>query len=209
MKTCCVLVNDLPENIVKVTSCFKINFNFIEESKIKWIERKDAETDLENKVLKITETPETGKSYKTYNIENKTFTFDWGSFFGSQSPVNYYNGLAQTIYGDGSQTRSFCYVSDLIEGMIKMMNNEENFIGPVNLGNPSERSILEFAKLIIEMTNSKSKIIYKPLPSDDPIQRKPDISLAKEKLNWEPSVDIKEGISKTIEYFDNKLQELK
>ena len=114
-----------------------------------------------------------------------------------------------TIYGDGSQTRSFCYVSDLIEGMIKMMNNEENFIGPVNLGNPSERSILEFAKLIIEMTNSKSKIIYKPLPSDDPIQRKPDISLAKEKLNWEPSVDIKEGISKTIEYFDNKLQELK
>ena len=90
-----------------------------------------------------------------------------------------------------------------------MMNNEENFIGPVNLGNPSERSILEFAKLIIEMTNSKSKIIYKPLPSDDPIQRKPDISLAKEKLNWEPSVDIKEGISKTIEYFDNKLQELK
>ena len=93
--------------------------------------------------------------------------------------------------------------------MIKMMNNEDSFIGPVNLGNPSERSILEFAKLIIEMTNSKSKIIYKPLPSDDPIQRKPDISLAKEKLNWEPKVDIREGISKTIEYFDNKLKELK
>ena len=114
-----------------------------------------------------------------------------------------------TIYGDGSQTRSFCYVSDLIEGMIKMMNNEEDFIGPVNLGNPSERSILDFAKLIIEMTNSKSKIIYKPLPSDDPIQRKPDISLAKEKLDWEPKVDIKEGIAKTIEYFDKKLKENK
>ncbi len=114
-----------------------------------------------------------------------------------------------TIYGDGSQTRSFCYVSDLIEGMIKMMNNEEDFIGPVNLGNPSERSILDFAKLIIEMTNSKSKIIYKPLPSDDPIQRKPDISLAKEKLDWEPKVNIKEGIAKTIEYFDKKLKENK
>ena len=114
-----------------------------------------------------------------------------------------------TIYGDGSQTRSFCYVSDLIEGMIKMMNNEENFTGPVNLGNPSERSILDFAKMIIEMTNSKSKIVYKPLPSDDPIQRKPDISLAKEKLNWKPTVDITEGISKTIEYFDKKLKENK
>ena len=105
-----------------------------------------------------------------------------------------------TIYGDGSQTRSFCYVDDLVSGMIKMMENP-SFAGPVNLGNPSERTILDFAKLIIELTNSKSKIVYKPLPSDDPTQRKPDITLAKEKLGWEPKVDIKEGLIKTIEYF--------
>lgn len=106
-----------------------------------------------------------------------------------------------TIYGDGSQTRSFCYVSDLINGMIKMMENEDGFIGPVNLGNPVETSILDFAKFIIELTGSKSKIIFLPLPSDDPTQRKPDISLAKEKLNWEPSVNVKDGLLKTIEYF--------
>ena len=104
-----------------------------------------------------------------------------------------------TIYGDGTQTRSFCYVDDLVGGMIKMM--EGSFIGPVNLGNPSERTILDFAKLIIELTNSKSNIIYKPLPSDDPTQRKPDITLAKEKLGWEPKVNIEEGLLKTIEYF--------
>lgn len=106
-----------------------------------------------------------------------------------------------TIYGDGSQTRSFCYASDLINGMIKMMENEIGFIGPVNLGNPVETSILDFAKFIIELTGSKSKIVFLPLPSDDPTQRKPDISLAKEKLNWEPSVDVKDGLLKTIEYF--------
>lgn len=107
-----------------------------------------------------------------------------------------------TVYGDGSQTRSFCYVSDLVDGMIRMMNNTDGFIGPVNLGNPSERTILEFAELIIDMTGSKSKIVYKPLPSDDPVKRKPDITLAKEKLNWEPKVDIKEGIANTIQYFE-------
>ena len=112
-----------------------------------------------------------------------------------------------TIYGDGSQTRSFCYVSDLVEGMIRMMNNPQGFIGPVNLGNPNERTILDFAKLIIELTDSKSKIVYKPLPGDDPTQRKPDISLAKKELNWEPKVDIKEGLTKTIEYFDKKIRE--
>ena len=106
-----------------------------------------------------------------------------------------------TIYGDGSQTRSFCYVSDLIDGMIKMMENEAGFLGPVNLGNPVETSILDFAKFIIELTGSKSKIVFLPLPSDDPTQRKPDISLATEKLNWEPSVDVKDGLLKTIEYF--------
>ena len=110
-----------------------------------------------------------------------------------------------TIYGDGSQTRSFCYVSDLVEGIIRMMNNKDNFIGPVNLGNPEERTILELANLIIDLTGSKSKIIYKPLPSDDPVRRKPDISLAKERLDWTPSVDIKDGLMKTVEYFEQKL----
>lgn len=112
-----------------------------------------------------------------------------------------------TIYGDGSQTRSFCYVSDLVEGMVRMMNNPQKFIGPVNLGNPSERTILDFAKLIIEMTGSKSKIVYRPLPGDDPTQRKPDISLAKTELDWEPKVDIREGLQKTIEYFEKKIKE--
>lgn len=114
-----------------------------------------------------------------------------------------------TVYGDGTQTRSFCYVSDLVDGMIKMMNNSQNFIGPVNLGNPSERTILEFAKLIIELTNSKSKIIHKELPSDDPTQRKPDISLAMQKLNWNPQIDINTGLNKTINYFKNKIKDKK
>ena len=104
-----------------------------------------------------------------------------------------------TIYGDGSQTRSFCYVDDLIEGLIRMMNSK--LVGPVNLGNPSERTILDFAKLIIKLTNSKSQIIYKSLPSDDPTQRQPDISLAKKELDWEPKIDIEEGLMKTINYF--------
>lgn len=111
-----------------------------------------------------------------------------------------------TIYGDGSQTRSFCYVDDLISGLILMMNNKD-FIGPVNMGNPEEYSILDFAKFIIELTNSNSKIIYKELPSDDPVQRKPDISLAKEKLGWQPKIPVKDGLLKTIEYFDRKLGE--
>ena len=106
-----------------------------------------------------------------------------------------------TIYGDGSQTRSFCYVSDLVEGMVRMMNNNKDFHGPVNLGNPSERSVLDFAKSIIKMTNSSSKITFKPLPQDDPVMRKPDISLAKEKLDWTPQIDFKDGIQKTIDYF--------
>ncbi len=112
-----------------------------------------------------------------------------------------------TIYGDGSQTRSFCYVSDLVSGMIKMMENNSGFTGPVNLGNPNETTILDFAKYIIELTNSNSKIVFMPLPSDDPVQRKPDISLAKEKLGWEPAVNIKEGLLKTIEYFDKAIKE--
>ncbi|MBU3906993.1 MAG: GDP-mannose 4,6-dehydratase [Nanoarchaeota archaeon] len=105
-----------------------------------------------------------------------------------------------TIYGDGSQTRSFCYVSDLIEGMYKMMN-QENFIGPVNLGNPGEFTILELAKKIINFTSSNSNIVYHLLPQDDPIKRKPDISLAREKLNWEPKIPLEDGLKKTIDYF--------
>lgn len=111
-----------------------------------------------------------------------------------------------TIYGSGEQTRSFCYVDDLVEGMARMMNNEENFIGPVNLGNPEERTILDLAKTIIELTGSKSKIHFKPLPQDDPFRRKPDISLARRKLGgWEPSVPTNDGLKKTIEYFRNEI----
>ena len=112
-----------------------------------------------------------------------------------------------TIYGNGSQTRSFCYISDLVDGIIKMMNNHQGFIGPVNLGNPSERTILDFAKLITDMIDTNSKIVFKPLPSDDPTQRKPDISVAKKELNWEPKIDIKEGLKNTIKYFAEKLEE--
>ena len=111
-----------------------------------------------------------------------------------------------TVYGDGLQTRSFCYVDDLVDGIIKMMNNPQGFIGPVNIGNPSERTILDFAKTIIEMTNSDSKIIYKPLPSDDPTQRQPDLTIANRELNWQPTTDLKVGIQKTIEYFANKIR---
>lgn len=107
-----------------------------------------------------------------------------------------------TIYGDGSQTRSFQYVDDLIEGMTRMMNNSDNFIGPVNLGNPVEFTIKQLAEKVLEMIpESSSRIIFKELPQDDPKQRKPDITLAKEKLDWEPKIKLEEGLVKTIEYF--------
>ncbi len=105
-----------------------------------------------------------------------------------------------TIYGDGSQTRSFCYVDDLVDGLIKLMSSKET--GPINLGNPNEFSILDLAKNIIQITNSKSNIITKDLPMDDPKLRRPDITLAKNKLNWEPKIELIEGLLKTIEYFD-------
>lgn len=109
-----------------------------------------------------------------------------------------------TIFGDGKQTRSFQYVSDLIDGMVRMMNTDDSFTGPVNIGNPHEFTMLELANEIKELTGSKSKITYMPLPDDDPVQRQPDISLAKEKLNgWEPKVELREGLKKTIEYFEN------
>lgn len=110
-----------------------------------------------------------------------------------------------TVYGDGSQTRSFCYCDDLIDGTIKMMNRE-NFIGPVNLGNPIEMPVIDFAKIIIKATNSKSEIIFKELPKDDPVKRQPDISLAKEKLNWRPKYNLEDGLKKTIEYFEDYLK---
>jgi UDP-glucuronate decarboxylase len=106
-----------------------------------------------------------------------------------------------TIYGDGSQTRSFCYVDDLIDGMIRLMNSREDFIGPVNIGNPNEFTIRELAELVIELTGTNSKIIFEPLPSDDPMQRQPDISLAKNELNWEPKIQLREGLLNTIKYF--------
>lgn len=112
-----------------------------------------------------------------------------------------------TVAGDGSQTRSFQYVDDLLEGMIRMMQTDRGFIGPVNIGNPNEFTILELANKVIELTGSKSKIKFIPLPSDDPTQRKPDISLAKEKLSWQPTIQLQEGLIKTIEYFDSELKE--
>jgi UDP-glucuronate decarboxylase len=106
-----------------------------------------------------------------------------------------------TVFGDGSQTRSFCYVDDMIDGLIRMMGTPKGFLGPVNLGNPAEFTILELAEILIRMTGSRAKIVFKPLPQDDPTQRKPDITLAQKKLGWQPRVPLEEGLAKTIEYF--------
>ena len=115
-----------------------------------------------------------------------------------------------TVYGEGQQTRSFCYVDDLVEGFVRMMNNTpDNFVGPVNLGNPGEFTIMELAQKVIELTGSSSKIERLPLPPDDPTQRRPDISQAKEKLNWEPTIMLNEGLQKTIAYFDERLRRVK
>ena len=114
-----------------------------------------------------------------------------------------------TVYGTGSQTRSFCYVDDLVEGIIRFMENtDDDFTGPINLGNPTEFTILELAQAVIDQIGSQSKIIFTALPSDDPTQRKPDISLAKKTIDWEPKVPLKEGLVKTIEYFDEYLKSL-
>ncbi len=112
-----------------------------------------------------------------------------------------------TIYGDGTQTRSFCYVDDLIEGMVRMMNSRADFTGPCNIGNPGEFTILELARKVVELTGSRSRLVYKPLPPDDPAQRQPVIRLAKEELGWEPSVGLTEGLEKTIAYFRGIIQE--
>jgi len=115
------------------------------------------------------------------------------------------NGQPITIYGDGSQTRSFCYVDDLIDGFIKFMDTDNAVIGPMNLGNPGEFTIKELAEMVVKMTGSKSEIIYKPLPQDDPLQRKPDISFAQKTLNWQPKIQLEKGLEKTIGYFRDEL----
>jgi UDP-glucuronate decarboxylase len=111
-----------------------------------------------------------------------------------------------TIYGDGSHTRSFQYIDDLIDGLIRLMGTPDTFTGPVNIGNPVEITISSLAQMIIKMTGSKSKIIFLPLPQDDPKQRKPDITLAKKELNWSPKVDAETGLAKTVEYFRKTLK---
>lgn len=113
------------------------------------------------------------------------------------------NGLPITVYGNGKQTRSFCYYSDLIEGIIRLMYSNQS--GPINVGNPGEFTIMEFAKLVLKMTNTKSKIIYKPLPTDDPKQRKPDITLAKKHLKWSPKVPLSIGLKETINWFEKNM----
>ncbi len=115
-------------------------------------------------------------------------------------------GLPITIYGDGSQSRSFCYVDDLIEVIVRFMNSQDSFTGPLNIGNPGEFTIKELAETIISITGSKSKLDYIELPSDDPLQRQPDITLAKDKLDWVPEIKLQEGLVKTIDYFDNLLE---
>ena len=112
-----------------------------------------------------------------------------------------------TIFGDGSQTRSFCYVDDLIEGLVRLMNSSPEITGPINLGNPDEFSMLELAELVLELTGSKSKLEYRDLPIDDPVRRQPDISRAKQELGWEPSIPLREGLARTIAYFDDFLSE--
>ena len=113
-----------------------------------------------------------------------------------------------TIYGDGSQTRSFCYVTDLIDGFIRIMEKKDPVVGPINLGNPNEFSMLELANEIIEITESKSKLYFEPLPEDDPKQRRPDITLANKELKWEPKIQLREGISKSVDYFRAKISNL-
>ncbi len=106
-----------------------------------------------------------------------------------------------TIFGDGMQTRSFCYVDDLIEGMVRLMNSRDGFTGPVNIGNPGEFTMIELAEAVIRLTSSESKLVFLPLPQDDPLQRQPDITLAKKELDWEPTINLENGLKKTIEYF--------
>jgi len=152
--------------------------------------------------------------YRQYNLEIKV-----SRIFNTYGPrmhpsdgrvvsnfiIQALQGVPITIYGDGFQTRSFCYVDDMIDGLIKLMNSQPEETGPMNLGNPEEITIIELADLIKDIVNSKTEIMFEPLPEDDPCRRKPDISLAKERLGWEPKVPLKTGIKKTIDYFEELL----
>jgi UDP-glucuronate decarboxylase len=111
-----------------------------------------------------------------------------------------------TVYGDGTQTRSFCYVEDLIDGMVRLAESDAGFTGPVNIGNPDEFTVLELAEKVIALTGSKSGIVFRPLPGDDPVRRRPDIGLARRELGWEPAVKLDEGLLKTIRYFEDELR---
>lgn len=143
------------------------------------------------------------KIIRIFNTYGPRMAIDDGRVI-SNFIVQALRGEDLTVYGDGSQSRSFCYVSDLIQAMIKMMETED-LIGPLNLGNPKEFTILEVAEKTIKLVNSSSKIVHKPLPSDDPKRRSPNTSLAKEKLGWEPTIDLEDGLLKTIDYFKEKL----
>jgi UDP-glucuronate decarboxylase len=116
------------------------------------------------------------------------------------------NGEDITIYGDGAQTRSFCYVDDLIEAMIRVMGTADDFTGPINIGNPTEFTIRELAEKVLEFTGSKSKLVFKPLPTDDPRQRQPDISFARDTIDWSPKIDLAAGLARTIAYFQKQLE---
>jgi len=140
--------------------------------------------------------------FNTYGPSNRTYAARAVSNFIVQA----LSGKDITIYGNGDQTRSFCYVSDLIDALVKMMNTGAEVTGPINLGNPGEFTILELATLVIELTGSKSKLIFESLPEDDPVKRQPDIAKAKQILNWEPSVQLKGGLMETIKYFDSYLK---
>ncbi len=157
-----------------------------------------------------------GRIVRIFNTYGPNMALDDGRVV-SNFIVQALRGEEITVYGDGSQTRSFCYVSDMVEGLVRMMDRTEEgsggwsdpsveqFWGPANLGNPREFTILELAELVLKMTGAKSRIVKKPLPMDDPRQRKPDISLAKEKLGWRPKMELEEGLEKTIAYFKEKL----
>jgi UDP-glucuronate decarboxylase len=110
-------------------------------------------------------------------------------------------GMDITVYGDGTQTRSFCYVDDLVDGMLSMMKTSDEIIGPINIGNPVEFTMLELAEKVIKLTSSKSKIVFLPLPVDDPTQRKPEILMAQKLMNWKPTIELEDGLKKTIDYF--------
>lgn len=150
--------------------------------------------------------------YRQYGVKIKVIRIfnTYGSYMNPNDGRVVSNFIVQalqnhdiTMYGDGTQTRSFQYVDDLVEGMIRLMGSSDDFTGPVNIGNPNEFTMLELAQKVIELTGSSSQITFKPLPQDDPLQRQPDITLAKQKLNWEPTINLDEGLKKTIQYFQS------